>query len=179
MHLVTRLRITPALAGLLLALAAALPVAARAADLAEPAGPVLLTVTGAIEETNTPAGAVFDDAMLAALPQVSFTTTTIWTKDREVAFTGPTLASVLDAVGATGDVVMARAINDYIVEFDRADLTQEAPIVARLIDGAPFGIRENGPLWVVYPYDTAPEYRTELVFARSIWQLVELTVEAE
>ena len=75
------------------------------------------------------------------------------------------------------DFDSARAINDYVVEFDRDELTEEAPIVARMIDGEAFGIRENGPLWVVYPYDSGPEYQTELVYARSIWQLVELTVE--
>lgn len=175
MHLVSRFRTGSAIAWLL----AALPVATQAADLPEPAGPVLLTVSGAVEASNAPEGAVFDDAMLAALPQVTFTTTTIWTNDREVEFTGPTLAAVLDAARAEGDIVLARAINDYIVEFDRDELTDEAPIVARRIDGEPFGIRENGPLWVVFPYDAGPEYQTELVYARSIWQLVELTVEAQ
>lgn len=177
MHIASCLPTGPVVATVLTALSATLPAAALAGDLAAPEGPVLLTVTGAIGASNAPEGAVFDDAMLAALPQVSFTTTTIWTNDREVAFTGPTLASVLDAVGASGDAVSARAINDYVVEFDRDELTEEAPIVARMIDGEPFGIRENGPLWVVYPYDSGPEYQTELVYARSIWQLVELTVE--
>lgn len=166
-------------AGAALALAVLCLPAAAQEPLPAPAGEVLLTIRGELTLGNTAEGAAFDDAMLAALPQVGFTTSTIWTKDRQVAFSGPALASVLDAAGATGGRIKARAINDYIVEFSRDELTDAAPIVARLIDGAPFGIRDNGPLWVVYPYDAAPEYRSELAYARSIWQLVELTVEAE
>lgn len=154
--------------------------AAQASDpLPAPTGEVLLSVTGAVTRTNAEGVALFDDAMLATLPQVSFTTSTIWTKDRKLTFTGPTLASILDAAGADGKTIRARAINDYVVIFDREEIGAETPIVARLIDGAPFGVRDNGPLWVVYPYDAAPEFRSELVYARSIWQLVELTVAVE
>ena len=166
----------PAILAMVLALAAA---TARAEDLPAPTGEVLLTVSGAITETNGGDVASFDDAMLAALPQVSFTTSTIWTKDRQITFTGPTLASILEAAGAEGNRIRARAVNDYLVEFEAGEIGPEVPVVARLIDGSPFGIRDNGPLWVVYPYDAAPEYRSELVYARSIWQLVELIVEAE
>lgn len=166
----------PAVIALALSLAAA-PAAAE--TLAAPAGEVLLTVSGAVAQTNGDGVAAFDDAMLATLPQVSFTTSTIWTKDRQITFTGPTLAAILAAAGAEGKRIRARAVNDYMVEFDASEIGAEVPVVARLIDGQPFGIRDNGPLWVVYPYDAAPEYRSELVYARSIWQLVELIVEAE
>lgn len=170
-----RLASGPAL-GLLLSVASA---AAAPDALPAPGGEVLLTVRGDIARTNGDGIARFDDAMLATLPQVSFTTSTIWTKDRVLTFTGPTLSAILDAVGAEAGTVRARAVNDYVVEFTTGEIGPEVPVIARLIDGAPFGMRENGPLWVVYPYDAAPEYRSELVYARSIWQLVELTVEAE
>lgn len=155
------------------------PTAAATDALPTPTGEVLLTVGGDIGRTNGDGVARFDDAMLATLPQVSFTTTTIWTKERQITFTGPTLSAVLEATGTGTGTVKARAVNDYVVEFTTEEIGAEVPIIARLIDGAPFGVRENGPLWVVYPYDAAPEYRSELVYARSIWQLVELTVEAE
>lgn len=168
-----------ATAPVLAVLLAAAPAAGATDALPAPMGEVLLTVGGDIARTNGDGVARFDDAMLATLPQVSFTTTTIWTKDRQITFTGPTLAAILDAVGAGAGTVRARAINDYVVEFAPGEIGPEAPVVARLLDGAAFGVRDNGPLWVVYPYDSAPEYRSELVYARSIWQLVELTVVAE
>lgn len=161
------------------ALAALLAFPAMADSLPSPEGPVLLTVEGMIGTTNAGAAAEFDDAMLAALPQVTFTTRTIWTKDRDVTFSGPSLASVLEAVAAEGSMVEARAINDYMVKFARSDLTETAPIVANRIDGQPFNVRANGPLWIVFPYDAGPEFQTELVYAQSIWQLVHLKIGDE
>lgn len=175
--LAARNTIRSALAGLLATAFASLPAAAQ--DLPAPQGEVLLTIEGEIAATNAGDAALFDDAMLSDLPQQTFTTTTIWTKDREVTFSGPSLADVLDAVDAQGSVIKARAINDYMVEFSRDELTDTAPIVANRIDGEPYGIRQNGPLWIVYPYDAGPEFQTELVYARSIWQVVHLRIEDE
>lgn len=161
------------------ALAALLAVPAMADSLPSPEGPVLLTVEGRIGNANAGAKAEFDDAMLSALPQVTFTTQTIWTKDRAVTFSGPSLAAVLQAVDAQGNTIEARAINDYMVKFARSDLTETAPIVANRIDGQPFNVRANGPLWIVFPYDAGPEFQSELVYAQSIWQLVHLKIGDE
>jgi hypothetical protein len=38
-------------------------------------------------------------------------------------------------------------------------------------------LREKGPLWVIYPYDSDPAYRTEETYSRSIWQLNRLAAE--
>jgi hypothetical protein len=37
-------------------------------------------------------------------------------------------------------------------------------------------VRDKGPLWVIYPYDAVPEYKSERIYARSIWQLVSIEV---
>ena len=39
------------------------------------------------------------------------------------------------------------------------------------IDGKPIGVREKGPLFVMYPFDERPELRTSVHFSRCIWQL--------
>lgn len=143
--------------------------------LAKPAGEVLLEVGGAIENTNRPGRAAFDDAMLLALPQVSFRTSTIWTKG-EKTFSGPALSSVLDAVGAGPGKISAGAANDYRVTLSRDLIEPQVPIIANRIDGKPFSLRERGPLWVIFPYDRAVRYRTETIYEMSIWQLTTLTV---
>lgn len=143
---------------------------ARASD-AKPEGPVVLTVDG---PGNAPAYR-FDQAMLAALPQVEFTTTTLWTPE-PMRFSGPTLLSVLQAAGAGPGRIVAAAANDYRVEIDRRTLGAEFPIVAHMINGRPFGLRERGPLWIMYPFDGRPELRTETIYAQSIWQLTKLTI---
>jgi hypothetical protein len=38
-------------------------------------------------------------------------------------------------------------------------------------------VRDKGPLWIVYPYDAKPEYRQELIYSRSIWQLDHIEVK--
>ena len=76
---------------LLLAVVAPLMLArpALAEDLAKPSGRVILTVSGNIDQTNTPDNAAeFDLAMLDALPQTSFETSTILDRRHGRVFRG-------------------------------------------------------------------------------------------
>ncbi len=36
--------------------------------------------------------------------------------------------------------------------------------------------RDKGPLWIVFPFDADPAYRTPVAFGQSVWQLVKLSV---
>lgn len=145
------------------------------ADMAAPTGEQILTIDGAITSTNVDASAQFDLDMLMAMPAASFETTTNWT-DGKKTFTGVPLKALLDSVGADGATIVATALNNYSVEIPMDTITDEAPIVAYHIDGETFSRRDKGPLWIVYPYDQGEEYRTELVFGWSIWQLAKLSV---
>jgi hypothetical protein len=44
------------------------------------------------------------------------------------------------------------------------------------MDGNAMSVRDKGPLWVIYPYDSDAAYRTEVIYSRSIWQLDRLEV---
>jgi len=118
------------------------------------------------------------DADLAALPQISFTTTTIWTTEA-ATFSGPSLAAVLDSLGAEGASLSMIAVNDYKVEMPWAVMEQDTPIIANRINGEPFSIRDKGPLWVVFPYDSDPRFQTEEIYSLSIWQLNQIQVVPE
>ncbi|NLH80611.1 MAG: molybdopterin-dependent oxidoreductase [Phyllobacteriaceae bacterium] len=131
---------------------------------------VLLTVTGRIDAKGGAKGATFDLAALRALPTTTFQTATIWTEGRPT-FTGVSLRVLLDAVHATGRSIHAVALNDYAVDIPVADAVEGGPIVAYEIDGKALPIRNRGPLWIVYPYDAKSDYRSEVIYARSIWQL--------
>lgn len=141
-----------------------------AEPLATPQGDVVLTVSGAIGETNTGETASFDMDMLKAMPATSFETTTLWTEGKS-AFAGVALAEILDRLGVTEGTVVASAINDYSIEIPVESITPSAPIVAYELDGASMSRRQKGPLWIVYPYDSDAAFRTEVIYARSIWQL--------
>ncbi len=149
--------------------------ATAAAVLALPAlaGETVLTVTGA---SNPDKQLAFTMEELEALPQVTFDTTTVWT-DGVQHFSGPALKTVLDQAGFEGETIKARALNDYVIDIPVSSLKDTAPIIATRIQGAPFPRREKGPLWIVYPFDSAAEFQTEMVYGRSIWQLNRIEVQ--
>ena len=49
--------------------------------------------------------------------------------------------------------------------------------MARQIDDKPIPVREKGPLFVVYPFDSRAELRTSTYYERSIWQLKALEIQ--
>jgi hypothetical protein len=143
---------------------------------AQAAGPAVLKITGKIGAKNTASGAVFDDALLDALPQRSFVTETPWTKGL-VKFTGPLLSDVLEAVNAKGTTIKAAALNDYKVNIPIEDAKKYGVILARQMDGKKLAIRDRGPLFVMYPFEQFPEIRTSVYYSRCIWQLNTISVE--
>ncbi|HSF64134.1 MAG TPA: oxidoreductase [Paracoccaceae bacterium] len=149
---------------------------ALADQLPPPAGEPILRVDGLVAHANADGALLFDLAMLDALPQETFTTTTIWS-DGALTFSGPPLAAVLQAAGASGTRLRARALNDYSVEIPVAEIGPRFPILATRIDGQTFGVRDKGPIWIIYPYDSGAIWRTEVNFGRSVWQLAALTLE--
>jgi hypothetical protein len=143
---------------------------ATAAELAKPKGEVILTVSGAISNFNGKGQAAFDLDMLKLLPVTTFKTKTTWTEGEKI-FTGVSIQALLAAVGSTGNIAKSIALNDYAVEVPVSDAVADGPIVAYLMDDEPMSVRDKGPLWIVYPFDAKPEYRTEATYAKSIWQL--------
>ena len=136
----------------------------------------ILQVSGKIAQKNAGESARFDMKMIEALPQHTFTTSTPWF-DKPVKFTGPLLSDVLAAVKASGSTVSAVAINDYKISIPMSDVSKFKVIVARQIDDKPIPVREKGPLFVVYPFDSAAELRTSTYYERSIWQLKALDIQ--
>lgn len=131
-----------------------------------PSEETVLTVSVSEGDTSVE----FSRAELAALPGTEFTTSTIWTAGVQT-FTGVLLLDLLQAVGAPSTDLHVIAINGYDVEIPASDIVEDGPIVAYAVDGEPMSIREKGPLWIVYPYDSKSEYRSETIYSRSIWQL--------
>lgn len=138
-------------------------------------GAVMLTVSGAIAQRNEGDVAQFDFAMLESLGGLEVETSTIWTEGVQT-FEGVELIDLLAAVGAEGGTLRAIALNDYAIDIPVADAVRGGPVVAYLRNGAPMGLRDKGPLWIVYPYDSSPDYQTEQIYARSIWQLDRIEV---
>ena len=152
-----------------------MPFFSFAADWSKPEGEVILTVRGLIANTNDGDRTVLDRSMLETLPATSFSTQTNWTQV-EHTFTGVLLSDLIAALDISGTQLRATALNDYSVEIPVSDAKPGGPIIAYAIDGEPMSVRDKGPLWIVYPYDSSAEYRTETIYARSIWQLDRIEV---
>jgi hypothetical protein len=150
------------------------PAVALALD--KPAGDVVLTIRGNVASPNAGKNAVFDMAMLEKLPQHSFSTKTPW-HTGPTRFTGPLLRDVLAAAGASGTRIMAVALNDYKTEIPFSDLARHGVVLARLLNDKPMPVRDKGPLFIVYPFDSKAELQTETYYNRSAWQLHQLLVQ--
>jgi len=152
--------------------AAALPLAPAVWALDPPTGKIVLT----IESKQSGRKVDFDMAMLEKLPQRSFTTHTPWYPTPRT-FTGPLLRDVLAAARASGTQLRLIALNDFKVGMPAADTTKFDVIMARLLDGQPMAVRDKGPLFVIYPYDSSTDLQSELYFGRSAWQLRTIEVQ--
>jgi len=140
-----------------------------------PEGEVLLTVSGAISDTNAGGAATFDRAMLEALGLTTLRTATPW-NDGEVVFEGVPVARVLEAVGARGEIVVARGADGYTVEVPLDDYRRFPVLIAMQQDGRPLDRRRLGPLRIIYPWSDHAELADQVYRYRSVWYLQHLTV---
>lgn len=140
----------------------------------KPAGETVLTVTGAVTQTNDGKNAVFDLTMLEALPGRKASMETPWTEGT-VEFSGPLLREVLKAAGANGAHLRVKALNDYAADVPAEDAELDT-ILATQLNGKAMSVRDKGPLMLVYPFDLDKGLYNEKYFGRSVWQIKEIEV---
>ncbi len=143
--------------------------------LAQPRGPVILKMGGAITRTNVGDEAHFDRAMLEALPQHEVRTGTPWT-DHPHDYRGPLMRELLAHVGAQGEYVHVVALNSYEAEIPIEDFVEYDVLLAMDRDGEAMPIREYGPLWVLYPFDHDEALLSEKMRFRAVWQVMRIDV---
>lgn len=147
-----------------------------AGELTKPTGKVLLTMSGKIENTNENGKAVFDIATLEKLGVVNFQTTSPWYNGR-TTFTGISMQKLMDYVGAKGTVVKVTALNDYTTVIPLSDFKNYNVILAFKINGEYMRVRDKGPFFIVYPYDSLPELNNQIYYSRSAWQVSRMSIE--
>ncbi|MHA6729471.1 putative pterin-binding protein [Devosia sp. A369] len=144
--------------------------------LGAPRGDTVLEVHGEIANGNQEGAALFDMAMLQALPVVTLETSTAVT-DGVHRFDGFMMRDLLAHVGATGTMVTATALNDYIIDFAADEFERFDVLVAYALDGAPLLASDKGPLWIVYPRDQHVELQDIRYDYRWVWQLTRLDIK--
>jgi hypothetical protein len=135
----------------------------------------ILTISGRIGVFNDSNTARFDRPMLEAIGMASFTTSTPW-YDGPVTFEGPPMAKLMETVQAQGETVTAIALNDYVTEIPIGDFSRYGVVLALKRNGAYMPVRDKGPLFIVYPYDTDADLRHRRFYSRSAWQVARLIV---
>ena len=148
----------------------------HAADrLSLPSDKVILSVSGRIHTVNKDGSAEFDRAMLELLGMEGFETTTPW-YNGPVKFEGVRMQKLMQAVGATGESVTVIALDDYTIDIPIADFERYGVLLALRRDGNEMPVRDKGPLFIVYPYDSKPELKARKFYSRSAWQVSKLRV---
>ena len=170
--LLNRRRLIASAAGVL---CAATVRTAMADPLPTPKGKVILSISGKIGVTNVDGTAQFDREMLENLGITGITTATPW-YDGQVKFEGVMLDHLMSVVGATGETAVATALNDYETKIPISDFHQFGVLLALKRNGEYMPVRDKGPLFIVYPFDSNPELKSQKYFSRSAWQLARLTV---
>jgi hypothetical protein len=149
---------------------------ALAQALAKPTGAVVLTISGKIGQTNAASVAEFDEMMLDALPATRISTATPWRKG-VATFAGPSLKSILALVGARGQTLKMTALDQYEIKVPIDDAEKFSPVLARKIDGVTLKVKDQGPLFMVYPFDAMPGLKNDVYYGRSIWHLTRIEVQ--
>jgi hypothetical protein len=142
-------------------------VGAAPAQVAKP----ILTISGRVSGSTQ-----FDRESLEKLGLVTIETATPW-HTGTVKFEGVPLKVLMKQVAASGTTVQALALNDYSTEIPMEDFEKYNVILALKRDGEYMPVRDKGPLFVVYPYDSDPELKSQKYYSRSAWQVKALVVK--
>ena len=149
---------------------------ALAGELPVPQERPVLSVSGRIGVHNDGEVARFDRPMLEALGTQGFVTSTPW-YNGVTRFDGVPMRTLLRFVEASGERVIATALNDYTTEIPIADFEQYDVLLALKRDGAYMPVRDKGPLFIVYPFDSDKRLQRQTYYGRSAWQVSHLVIQ--
>jgi hypothetical protein len=149
---------------------------ATAEPLRSPTGKPILTISGKISNTNKGATAQFDRPMLEAVGMTTIETTGPW-YEGTAKFEGVNLNKLMELVGASGDRVDVVALNDYSSEIPMKDFASYNVILAIKRNGEYMPVRDKGPLFVIYPFDSNPELKNQTFYGRAVWQVSRIIVK--
>ena len=107
---------------------------------------------------------------LKSLVGTEFRTSTPFTEGVKV-FAGVTGSQFVKATGVTGRNVHAEAVNGYKVVIPWAVFATDTLLIAYERDGKPMAVRDKGPFWIVFPFDSGAEFRSDTYKSYAIWSI--------
>lgn len=130
----------------------------------------------AVTITSASGSVTFDRTQLEAMNMVSIKTTTPW-NEGVVDFEGVPLDQLLENAKAEGATTTVIALNDYSVDIPTSDFAEFGAILAVKRNGAYMPVDDQGPFFVIYPFDSNPALQGQPYYGRAVWQVKELTVQ--
>lgn len=107
---------------------------------------------------------------LMELQATEIKTSTQWT-DGVQKFRGVAFDLLFDTYGLEADTVRVSALNDYNVMVPVDILRKDGAILAYYLNNSEMSVREKGPFWVIFPYDSDERFQTDTYWAYSVWQV--------
>lgn len=107
---------------------------------------------------------------------VSINTTTQW-NDGVVDFEGVPMTRLLSEAGVSGTTATVTALNDYSVDIPVSDFADFGVILAVKRNGAYMPSDDQGPFFVIYPFDSDPRLQRQPYIGRAVWQVKAISIE--
>lgn len=130
----------------------------------------------AVTITSSSGSVTFDRNQLEAMGLVSVKTSTPW-NDGVVDFEGVPMTLLLEKANAQGETAVVTALNDYSVDIPSSDFATFGTILAVKRDGKYMPIDDQGPFFVIYPFDSDPVLQKQPYHGRAVWQVKAISVE--
>lgn len=140
------------------------------------ATPVFAQDVPAVTISSSSGSVTLDRDALKEMGLVSVKTTTPW-NEGVVDFEGVPLAALLEKANASGETATVIALNDYSVDIPTSDLAEFGPILAVKRNGEYMPVDDQGPFFVIYPFDSNPVLQGQPYYGRAVWQVKEIEVQ--
>lgn len=128
------------------------------------------------QDGSAPFSVTYDRDELEQMSMVSVETSTPW-NEGVVDFEGVPLEKLLANAGVNGTTATVTALNDYSVDIPVSDFSQFGVILAIKRDGEYMPVSDQGPFFVMYPFDSDPALDAQPYHGRAVWQVKQITVE--
>jgi hypothetical protein len=140
------------------------------------AAPTFAQDVPAVTVSSASGSVTYDRNELEAMGLVSIKTSTPW-NEGVVDFEGVPLKQLLEKAGAKGETATVIALNDYSVDVPTADFDEFGTILAVKRNGDYMPVDDQGPFFVIYPFDANPVLQGQPYYGRAVWQVKEITVQ--
>lgn len=95
-------------------------------------------------------------------------------RSRDVEFGGIRLVDLVHAVAPRAQRVRLRAVNDYVVEFARAEWETLPILLATRDDGEHMTVANKGPARIVFRQTRETELQMQVYAPKWIWQVIDV-----